>query len=364
MKLSKFFSTVVILLALTTVLRAQIGGMGKLLQVGLEDAEKLTAAYIAPFANGFGATMNSGWYNSAKTHKLLGFDLTFTTSVAFIPANAKSFDVAGLGLSSFAEITSPGSISPTVAGAKNADLVGLRYTREVLGAPTTLVEFDLPKGTGLGFIPAPMLSLGLGLIKDTDVKFRYIPTIGLRDYGDLGLWGIGIKHGLKQWIPVLRKIPVFNLSLQGGYTQFNLGSNLDFKPNPSWDDRTTGINFDKQRFDLTVKSYTANLLVSADIPVITVYGGLGISSTTTNLAFKGYYPIPDLDDTTGEVFISNETIGGKDPLNISIKNKSGSAVLPRLNAGFKLKLALITIHADYTYSDYSIVTAGLGISFR
>lgn len=364
MKLKKLFFSGIIMFAMTTAIQAQIGGMGKLLQVGLEDAEKLTAAYISPFANGFGATMNSGWYNSAKSHKLLGFDLTFTTSVAFIPESAKSFDVAGLGLSSNAQITSSGSISPTVAGAKNADIVGLLYSKEVLGVPTTLVEFDLPKGTGLGFIPAPMISLGIGLVKDTDIKVRYIPTVGLGGYGDLGLWGIGIKHGLKQWIPVLRKIPVFNLSLQGGYTQFNMGSNLNFQPNPSWDDRTTGISFDKQRFDLSVKSFTANVLVSADIPVITFYGGLGISSTNTNLAFKGYYPIPDLDDTTGEVYISNETIGGKDPLNISIKNKSGSSVLPRLNAGFKLKLAVITIHADYTYSDYSVVTAGLGISFR
>lgn len=341
----------------------QVNQIGQVLAAGLDDAEKLAGAYITPFANGFGATLNSGWYNSAKPHSLFGFDLTLTTSVAFVPTTAKSFDLDRLGLSG--EITSANSISPTAAGAKKDDVASLRYTKDILGSPQTLVEFDLPKGTGLGFIPAPMISLGIGLIKDTDIKVRYIPTVGLSSYGDIGLWGIGIKHSLKQWIPVLKRIPVFNLSLQGGYTSFNLGSNLNFKPDPTWDDRTTGdINFDNQRFDMNVKSFTANVLVSADIPVITVYGGLGISSTNTSLKFKGYYPIPDLDETTGDVIVTNESVGEKDPLNITIKNKSGSAVAPRLNAGFKLKMAVITLHADYTYSDYSVVTAGLGISFR
>lgn len=341
----------------------QIGNLGNILAAGLDDAEKLAGGYISPFANGFGATMNSGWYNSAKPHKLLGFDLTFTTSVAFIPATAKSFDVSALDITG--EITGTNTINPTAAGGRNDGLVGLRYSKEVSGVPVTMAEFDLPKGTGLGFIPAPMLSFGLGLVKDTEIKVRYIPTVGLSDYGDIGLWGVGIKHSLKQWIPVLKRIPVFNLSLQGGYTSFNLGSNLNFQPDPTWrDDTTPDVVFDNQRFDISVKSFTANVLVSADIPVITFYGGLGISSTKTNLQFKGYYPIPDVDDTTGEVYISNESIGGKDPLNIEIKHKSGSSVLPRLNAGFKLKMAVVTLHADYTYSDYSVVTAGLGISFR
>jgi len=356
--------TGLMMLAFTASLNAQLSGMGQLMQAGLDDAKKLTTAYVSPFANGFGATLNSGWYNTAKPHSLFGFSLTFTTSAAFIPATAKSFNVSELGLSNYAQIAGAGNISPTAAGGKNDDVVSLRYAIDVLGTPITLVEFDLPKGTGLGFVPAPMLSLGIGLIKDTDIRVRYVPTVDLWDYGDVGLWGIGIKHGLKQWIPVLRRIPVINLSLQGGFTQFNLGTDLNFQPDPTWDNRTTGISFDNQRLAISAKSYTANVLVSADIPVITFYGGLGISTTSTNVKFMGYYPIPNLDMNTREVFISNTTIGVKDPLDISIKHKSGSAVLPRLNAGFKLKLAVLTIHADYTYSDYSVVTAGLGVSFR
>lgn len=338
---------------------AQMGDIGSFFAAGLTDAEKLAKGYVAPFANGFGATMNSGWYNSAKTHKLLGFDLTFTASVALIPSSVKTFDVIALDLSG--DIVNGVNSSPTVAGKKDVTTSRLRY----LPTAASPVEFDLPKGTGLGFVPAPMISLGIGLIKDTDIKFRYIPKINLSSVGgELGLWGIGIKHGLKQWIPVISRIPILNLSLQGGYTQFGLGAGLNFTPADidATDQTTSPITFDNQEFEMTVKSFTANVLVSADLPIITFYGGLGISSTNTNLKFKGYYPIPELSGS--QVVVTNTSVGNKDPLNIDIKHESGSSVKPRLNAGFKLKMAVITLHADYTYSDYSVVTAGLGISFR
>jgi hypothetical protein len=339
-------------------LNAQLDDLGLIFAAGLEDAGKLSAAYIAPFANGFGATMNSGWYNTAKPHKLGGFDLTLTVSMAFVPSSAKSFDVGALGLSG--DIINGVTSSPTAAGKKDADVSRLRYAE----GPVTIAEFDLPSGTGLGFVPAPMLSLGIGLIKDTDIKIRFVPKINISDAGELGLWGIGLKHSLKQWIPGIAHLPVFNLSLQGGYTKFNLGAGLSFSPEDigALDQTSALINFDNQKFDLSVSSFTANALVSADLPVITFYGGLGISSTTTNLKFLGYYPIPELDGATAVV--TDSSVGEKDPIDIEIKHKSGNSLQPRINAGFKLKMAVVTLHADYTYTDYSVVTAGLGISFR
>ncbi|MFW5821360.1 MAG: DUF6588 family protein [Bacteroidota bacterium] len=36
----------------------------------------------------------------------------------------------------------------------------------------------------------------------------------------------------------------------------------------------------------------------------------------------------------------------------------------RLNIGMRIKLGVLTIHGDYTKANYSMVTAGIGISFR
>ena len=36
----------------------------------------------------------------------------------------------------------------------------------------------------------------------------------------------------------------------------------------------------------------------------------------------------------------------------------------RANIGIRIKLAVITIHADYTKANYNVVSTGLGVSFR
>jgi len=91
--------------------------------------------------------------------------------------------------------------------------------------------------------------------------------------------------------------------------------------------------------------------------------GVGISSSTTNLQLNGNYPFPAVDPTSGQVTVTQGS-ALSDPVDISIKSKDGSVTKPRFNAGFRLKFAVVTLHFDYTYADYSIATAGLGITLR
>jgi hypothetical protein len=41
-----------------------------------------------------------------------------------------------------------------------------------------------------------------------------------------------------------------------------------------------------------------------------------------------------------------------------------SASGPRVGAGFRLKLAVFTLHADYTLQKYNALTVGFGINVR
>ena len=343
-------------------------------QESQEDVNKLFQAYVTPYGNALGANLSAGWYNTAKPHKLGGFDLTFTFNMSFVPDADKEFDLNTLGLSNGVVIGGDG-IAPTAAG-KREEGPSLQYTTdiEVAGVTQTipLVSFNTPKGSGIGFIPTPMIQLGIGLIKGTDVTVRYMPTIPLGDNGEIGLWGVGGKHSIKQWIPVLEKIPIFNLTLFGGYTKMNTDIGLDFTP----DDLSTGgitvldqtsdaVSFDDQHMLLEVKSFTMSILVSADFPIVCFYGGLGFASTNTNLKLEGNFPTPTADIVGGlPVAVVNDGSVVTDPINVSIKNKDGGTTKPRLNAGMRIKLGVVTIHGDFTRSDYSIVTAGLGISFR
>src|SRR5688500_2603343 len=95
---------------------------------------------------------------------------------------------------------------------------------------------------------------------------------------------------------------------------------------------------------------TVQGVISKKFSVITFYGGLGYNIANSNLAMKGSYDIND-DGVIG----ANES----DPLDLKF-----SASGFRTTAGFRLKLAVITLHADYTLQKYKALTVGLGISVR
>ena len=332
----------------------QIKQIGEFTAAGLDDAQKLMKAYITPWANALGTSMSGGWYNTAKVHKPLGFDVTFSFNMGFVPTSAKTFNLDDLNLTS--DLHYDENIAPTAAG-KKVNGPELRY--EQLGI--TLASFNTPKGAGLSFVPSPMVQIGIGLIKGTELDVRFFPQVKMGNTGNVKLWGLGLKHDVLQWIPGLSKLPVLNVSIQGGLTKFTLGNDISFLPeNISVATSLADDYFDGQRMSLKVKSFTMNLLVSANLPVICFYGGLGIANTKTTLGLDGVYPIPTLVGTIPTVTAESAS----EIPSIVIKNNEGSPTKPRFNIGLRLKLGVITVHGDYTKANYSNVTAGIGISFR
>jgi hypothetical protein len=118
--------------------------------------------------------------------------------------------------------------------------------------------------------------------------------------------------------------------------------------------------WDDQEMKIFVRSHTANLLLAADLKVVCFYGSLGFVTTQTNLKLVGEFPIVAVPN--GEVLPA--VVALKDPLDMEIKNKDGNITKPRLNIGVRFKLAIVTLHFDYSYANYSVLTAGLGFSFR
>ena len=55
------------------------------IKMGTDNASKLSEAYLTPFGNALGAGLNNSWYNTAKVHKTLGFDVTFSFNAITIP---------------------------------------------------------------------------------------------------------------------------------------------------------------------------------------------------------------------------------------------------------------------------------------
>ena len=360
--LSKNFFLIILFSGFSVSLSAQIKTLGEFFAGGVTDAGTLLEAYITPWANAIGTSLSGGWYNTAKVHKPGGFDLTLTMNMSFVPEDAKTFDLADLVLSDNVQLPSGSTIAPTVAGETTSG-PALEYS--VQGYH--VASLYTPQGTGVGLMVSPMAQIGVGLIKGTEVNFRFFPNVELGKYGKLGLWGIGGKHSISQWIPAFDKIPFLNISLMAGYTKFSSSFNLSVTPadindDPGFDQTTNEVSFDDQSLDLTVKSFTINALVSANLPVVCFYGGLGIVNTKTDLALTGYYPVPAFVAPSSVVVNDNSVI--EDPISLEIENNDGKPTKPRINIGMRIKLGVITIHGDYTYASYSNVTAGLGISVR
>lgn len=345
---------------------AQFGDIGTILSGGVEDAELVLTEYLRPLANSLGANLNGGWYNTAKVHSTLGFDITFTTSMAFVPDEAKIYEFANL--SGLLAVPSQPTAA-TAAGSKGIGPEMEYYLEDPTGTVTVPFAYNHPGGTGVDMLPSPMINAGVGLPKGFEIIGRYMPRVKIQG-AETGLWGVGFKHDIGQWIPFVKRIPVLNFTLMYGYTNVDVQAKLNgITPETIGVlDNTTDVNWDDQRFSMVAQGHTANFLVGAQLPVVGFYGGVGISMTQTNLKLNGYYPIPEvntinpLDNPLHVTDASAEM--GKDPIDIEIKNQDGNTTKPRFNVGMRFKFTVVTIHFDYTYANYSVATAGLGISFR
>lgn len=349
--------SIVALVLFTTLSFSQLNNVD-FLKSAPADGAKFLEAYIAPWTNAFGAGLNSGWYNTAKPHKLGGFDITTSFNVGFVPSSAGTFDLGSIGLSS--NMTASGMTS-TVSGPKTN---GPAMTYKVNGV--TVASFTAPPGTNWKYIPVPTAQIGIGLPFGTELKGRFIPKINIKD-GDISLWGVGLVHSIMQYLPGDKLLP-FDVSLFGGYTKLTGNVPLNLQPGtPTNYSAPINIStsFADQLINMNVTALNISAIASLNLPVITFYGGLGYCKSSTTMAFKGNFPTPVLVTPTPPAlpyaeYNNSGVKTGADFPDMKIDNFSGL----RANVGFRIKLAVITIHADYTKAQYNVVSTGLGISFR
>lgn len=312
----------------------------QLLSESIDDGRKLIYAYASPFMNSVSLGLNQGWYNTAAPHKVAGVDLTITANAMTIPRSDLFFDVTKLGLQviKLDESSQDHPYAPTIFGPDNAPTFS--YTDSQTGFKETYTGpggLNLEEELGKNWVPVPMANLGFGLPKGTDLKLRFTPTVDLGSDASLKVYGFGVMHDIKQWIPGIKLLP-FDLSGFVGYTKFKMEKYFDAENNPD----QLGV------FELNAT--TVQGLISKKFSILTLYGGLGYNIARSNLAMKGTYDINEDGQAS-----PNEI----DPLDLKF-----SASGFRTTAGMRLKLAVLTLHADYTLQKYKCLTVGLGISVR
>lgn len=303
--------------------------LGDFLLAGTEDATLMTTEYIEPLVKGFGFAANNGWYNTAKTHSM-GFDLTATVTAAYIPSKSFFFNFIESNYNDLELLSPSDNMVPTVFGSEE---IIPEYR-----IPSNGETFLGPSGNSLkeefGFnaVLFPMVQLGVGVVPNTDVKVRFMPLLKFDEDFEAKMWGVGILHNLNNYFPSGDEL-LIDFSIFGGYTNVNTEINI-----------SDTFDGEGQIGAQNLKSWTLEGLVSYDISVLTFYGGLGYNQIISNLDVLGTYEI-----RPNQILV--------DPIHANNSYQNFKATV-----GMRIKLAVFTLHGEYSFNQYNLLTAGFGIN--
>lgn len=328
---------------------------------GQGDAELLSRAYLQPFANGFGADLNSGWFRSARTHKFLGFDFAVMASTAVAPSADGTFDLSALQLSHVRlSNSSTDPNTPTVIGPGDSGPgIEVYWENPRTGRSEVVETFTMPPGIDFRYVPSLMVQGSLGLFFNTDVILRFFPESEIHeDLGELGILGIGLKHDLMQWIPGAEAAP-FDLAIFAGWTSLTARTGLDLFLDPLEDQ--PNIDFSNQKVELETNTYAMSLILSKKMSLVTLFGSVGFEKATHHLELKGEYAVSSIEiRPTSPRFGERITTVISNPVDVSLNGVNSL----RASLGLQVSLLFLNIHGIYTFADYPVANAGVTFSVR
>ncbi|HTH56967.1 MAG TPA: DUF6588 family protein [Cyclobacteriaceae bacterium] len=350
---------IVALVVLAASARAQgtEADLSSFLAAQKSDANKLIGAFLSPAIKGLSYGMTSGWYNTAQAHKIGGIDLGVSLAVVNMPTSEETFDPYKLGLS--ANTVPNNTPAPTFIGPKipsSYTITNNGYTIANVDGPEGL---DFKKNIGMNAIPVPIIQLGVGLIKSTDLKVRYLPE---QKQGDskLGMLGFGLMHDIKQHIPGVKMLP-FDLSLLVAYNSISGSTaltNTRVDPVTGWWNQNDGVPYSNNgKANYTFNSWLIQALISKKVAVLTFYAGVGYAAVSSKASLTGTFQMDN------PLFQNPQTnpapVKLTDPFSTTYSNNGFKAT-----AGMRLKLGPIYFSGDYSLQKFNAFTLGFGASIR
>ncbi|MFA5045657.1 MAG: DUF6588 family protein [Paludibacter sp.] len=384
-KIIHFAAIALILCSSASTLQAQ-EDISSIFKAGVADLNTVANGYLTPAGNSFATGLGTNWYNTAAVHKPFGFDLTIGGGLVEVPVAEQMFSLTGL--TNLVPTNTSITQAPTFGGTGPGVELNLMQP-QTLGDgtanplyPGKITSFITPAGISK-YMPTASVQFTIGLPFINDVSVRFIPTVNASGF-NVSMWGVGIKHNFKQWIPVVKDLP-FDASILLAYTKFDLkygfpasaritpdmlvGSDLAYIP--------TNTDYSTQGMSISANAMTANIIVSKKLLFVTPYVGFGITKTSFNLTMAGNYPILGNPKTHEEVIggttytVPDREAGTNKPImnidNIAnpIQIAPTSEVMPNVTFGLRLKvLWVLSVHAQYTMQKYPTASAGFGISIR
>ena len=305
------------------------------LLLGVEAAEKLSAAYAEPAAVGLMYGMSGGWYNSAIVRDKWDVEISLVTNGSFVPSEARTFII---DTNRFEGLTTANGDTrvevPTILGGSATPVT---LIAEVDGE---IFRFETPEGLGitdLNLLPNAFLQAKVGTPWATEVGVRLFPKINIDDL-ELGLYGLSLQHEFSRWIGALDQSPVA-LSLFAAYT----GLSADYNFQTGGD-----VLGENQRMRLTMNSWLMELVASTRFKKLNVYGGLGYVTGDSDTSLRGTYEVQTRTPRTySDPFAFQNSVSGF-----------------RANLGLNLRLGWFGLNTAYTFQGYNNLSLAMNFNIK
>ncbi|MDB5029621.1 DUF6588 family protein [Mucilaginibacter sp.] len=349
--------TLVILTAAAFKASAQSSsdGISQLFKGSPADVNKLIGAYSNPLFKGFGNSLNGGWTNTAKTQKFLRFVIRVSATASIVPNADKTYDLNTLGLANVK--ASGSSIAPTFGGDKNLSTGIIVSDPSDPSNPLKKYNTTLPKGVSQ-YIPAPQVQLTLGLIKNTDLTVRFIPTTQIStDIGSVGMFGFGFKHNIAQDFGTASHIIPFDLAVAIGYTRLSYNKSLNVTPDAGNGGTAGSQDYSNQRLEGHFSGWNTQVILSKKLLFFTPFVSVGYLTSSTDVGLKGNFPFVTGVNNLGRPVYTTYA----DPINIGGSSASVSGA--RADVGFQMSLFFLKIYGSYSFAEYKSANVGIGLGF-
>ena len=314
------------------------------LQAGVDDAGRVIQNYLKPVFEGVGYGYTNGWYHTAKAHETLGFDISVSANVAFIPKANLTYTFNNDEYTNIKLTNSNSAQLSTVLGPYNKserpEVTFYNDGEEIVRTTSPPGAINLKEEIGFNAMPVPMVQAGIGVIKETDLILRFIPPISFgEDAGKVSMFGYGIKHNLGQWVTFLDYSGI-DVSVLAGFSNLKISGDLSEE-----DDPVTSNN----EGVFKINGFVLQGIVSKEyIKVFTIYGAVGYSRAGSRTQVLGTYPV-DSDFEQLPV----------DPIDLKYSNSSMN-----LTMGLRVRIVALTFSSAFTLQEYPVLSLGLGVSVR
>jgi hypothetical protein len=235
-------------------------------------------AFIAPLLGTYSPAMVASNHITAKTLKPFAFGIGISASGTIMKADQLKYNFNGMGFSNKMSLANPDKPTiPSILGGNttavffyevedNSGVYAYQQSIEVLDGFTSINNS----------VPSAAISLSVGLLMNTEVFLRALPTIkidGLENY----LVGGGVKHVISQYFQE-DDDHEFNVALAGfvGKTKFTI-----FPKN--------FLDGENQEVVFIDNTYYGELIVSYDKKYFSIFGLVGYYSGNSEFAINGTY---------------------------------------------------------------------------